>query len=256
MKRERGSIILEASLVFPIVVLVMLAFSVLVRYFVVYEALQHGMYETTREMSAYYYLYSTTGLEDFSNGISGVGSDARENLDMLAKPFNETLANIRTIADQLSAAKRELGEVSADGFRYADVNEVRSRVQELYNTLDATGTSVRDCGASLELLMESPLEAMTYLLQYAASEGFTWAENSAMNLIGQALLSQHIPGRNLERYAQAYGIDDMHAAMAWNAGGSGDVEMMLSYKFTIRLFGGFDFQVIQRTKARGWSTGV
>ena len=256
MSNEKGSVILETALVFPIVLLVMLAFSVLVRYFAVYETIQHGMYETTREMSAYYYLYAVTGLEETSNAIAQETKKAEDNLNMLAEPFTQTIGSIRTIANQLSSAQQTLGKASTGELTLADAQQVEQQVSAIVSTAGALGTSIQDCGAAVELILQSPLEAMTYLLKFGAGQGFEWAQNSVMNLIGQALLSQHIPGRKLQRYAAASCISYMHAAMAWNGGGSGDVEMVATYKFTIRLFGGYDFWVTQRTTAKGWGMGV
>lgn len=255
MKNEKGSVILETSLVFPIVLLVMLAFAVLVRYFVVYETVQHGMYETTREMSSYYYIYAMT-LEDYVNKITGEAKNAEGQLDMLAEPFNTTIGNIKSIADQLSGAKQALGEVSAGDVSKLDPDALSQRVENLTDTIQATGTGLQDCSAALQLLAESPLEAITYFLKVGVGQTMTWAQNSVMNLLGQALLTKHIPGGNLENYTKAYGISEMNTMTAWNVDESGNVEMAVTYKFTIRLFGGYDFWVTQKTVAKGWGLGV
>lgn len=255
MKNEKGSIILETSLVFPIVLLVMLAFTVLVRYFVVYETVQHGMYETTREMGAYYYVYAMT-LEDYVNEITGEAMSKEDQLNMLAEPFNTTIGNIKNIANQLSGAKKALGETSVDDILKVDPSVINQKVTDLNNTVQATGTSLQDCSAAIQLLAESPLEAITCVLKMAGGQAINWAQNSVMNLIAQALLSKHIPGEDLIRYTQAYGISEMNTMTAWNVKQSGDVEMAVTYKFTIRLFGGYDFWVTQKTKAKGWGLGV
>lgn len=255
MKKEKGSIIVEASLVFPLVLMVMVAFSILIRYFVVYEIMQHGMYETTREMSAYYYLYSAWGLEATSNGILEEGQKATENLDMLAKPINATITSIKNIAGGLQSAQNDLAPE-----QFAGGNVSAEKIEQIVENLsEETGdlmTNAEDSLASVQLIMESPLEAMTYVLKSAAGGLAKNGQNFLMDLVGQALLTKHIPGKDLKRYADIYGISEVKTSMRWNSDRKGSVEMIVTYKFSIQLFGGYDFRVVQRTKTKGWGIGV
>lgn len=260
---EKGSVIVEATLVFPLVILVMVAFCVLIRFFVVYETLQHGMYETTREMSAYYYLYASLGLEEFSSSITQEANAATEKLDMLAEPMNATISNMRSIASQLGSIKSDLGSMSAGDVRLNDTASIEAAVDTFRNHVDtlqeegaALKDSLGDTRAALQLIRESPLEALTYLLKTSIGQVATWAENSVMNALARAFMGQHVPGGDVDSYARAYGILNLKNAMAWNNAASGDVEMVLTYLFRIRLFNGFDFQVIQKTTTKGWALGV
>lgn len=256
MKDEKGSVILETSLILPIVVLAMLAFAMLVRYFVVYETMQHGMYETTREMSAYYYLYAAFGLEDFSNDINSTGEKATASLSEMAEPFNSTIASIRHISTSLSGAQSTLGAMSTGDVQIADLETLSGQVDEIVSGAQGMTTGLQNCAGVVQAIAKNPLQTLTYLLQYVGRDAFEWGQNSLMNLIGQALMSKHIPGGDLERYTQLYGVSDMNTAMAWNSRKDGDVEMMVSYKFSIPLFNGYDFLVTQKTTTKGWGCGV
>ncbi len=258
MKKEKGSIVVEASLVFPIVIMVMLAFSILIRYFMVYETIQHGMYETTREVGAYYYVYSLSGVEDCHNQFSDEKGKAEGNLDMLAEPINQTINTITIIGEKLNSTGQIAGELANDPstFSMDKVSQVESNINTLVDSAGKLKQNLGDSKAALELIAANPLETLTYVIKLGVGEAFDWAVDSGMNLIARALLSKHIPGGDLDRYAAFYGIEDLNTAMVWNAGMSGDVEMLVTYKFTIRLFGGYTYQVIQRTVTKGWGRGV
>ena len=264
MKREKGSVLVEATFILPVVILVFLAFGLFIRYFVTYETLQHGMYEITREMSAYYYVYAAMGFEETSNGIAKEANNAQENLDMLAKPINvtadgitATMASIKAISDQLSRAHGELGSSSIDPQALAEnAKGLEGSINELFMNGNALKESLPDTQAALELIVQNPLETVTYLIKFSGGKAFSWAQNTVMGLLGKALMGAHVPGGDLDRYMESHGLSDYQCAMAWNDSGSGDVEMLATYVFHIRLFGGYEFPVIQKTTTKGWGLGV
>ena len=259
MRREKGSMVVEASLVFPLVVLVMLAFIILVRYFVVYEIFQHGLYETTREVSSYYYLYSAIGLEQAQNEIQNEGKKAQENLDELIKPFNTTINTMTNIAGAFSNAESAVGKLVAnpqDALINGNLESIAEPVDKIVKNAADLPDNFADIGAALELVAENPLETLTYVLKSAGASGVDAAFNLGMNLVTGGLMSKHVPG-GVQQFARVMGVDGLKIRTLWNSGGSqGEIQMIFTYEFTIRLFNGFKFQVIQKSVTRGWGIGV
>jgi hypothetical protein len=109
-KRDKGSITVEASIVFPIFICVIISIIFLIKAVVVHEIIQHAANQAAHELSTVSYLFHASGLQEAHDLMrEGLESDARL-LEEHARTVLDTCGDI-TLLGEASVA---IGEAMND----------------------------------------------------------------------------------------------------------------------------------------------
>ena len=144
LKVSDGSITVEAAIVLPLFICVILTFGFLIKIFYVHEILQHAITETANEMSASSYIYYVGGLYDLQKEIdiglenrAGDYEDKLEKVEVLLESFRETnskLSNTKNITTQgINTFKNHIKEL-----------EFRQGLDSIFDTFDTLRSSMKD----------------------------------------------------------------------------------------------------------------
>jgi len=108
--RDKGSVTVEASIVFPIFVCVIISIIFLIKAVIVHEIIQHAINEAAHELSAASYLYHVSGLQKVHDLVQeGLEKDAR-----LFKEHAQTVLDACSDVTLIGEAGKAIGEALND----------------------------------------------------------------------------------------------------------------------------------------------
>lgn len=147
--KERGSVIVEASIILPIFTIVMFFLINIINLYLVHNRIQFALNAVAKEISGYSYLYEITGLNDGTKKIEEDGKPYTEKIDNVINEWYETKDN----SDKTKKSGSELMSVGQDFFR-----EVKSIPGDVSKVLDDV---VDKSSAIYEEVIKLPGEADT-----------------------------------------------------------------------------------------------
>ncbi len=95
-KTSRGALTIEASITYPIFLMVIVTFLYLMRVVYAYGLIQHAVSQTAKEMSMYTYIYQVAGLGELNEDFQGAVSGRTEQ-------FNSDVENVVGLYEEFSS---------------------------------------------------------------------------------------------------------------------------------------------------------
>ena len=104
-KKEKGSLTIEASMVYPLFLMIIVTILFLMRIVYTYGLIQHAVSQTAKELSMYSYIYQIAGIGDINQNIQGAVSGRTEQ-------FNSDVENVISLYESFGSGD---GNVSYQG---------------------------------------------------------------------------------------------------------------------------------------------
>ena len=98
LKNRSGSMAVEAAVIFPLFIIFMFSFIMLIKFSYVYLSVQQGLSEATAELGAYAYVLHATRVDEFSHIIHDTANHATEQM-------NQEFDIVDGIVDQVGAGQ-------------------------------------------------------------------------------------------------------------------------------------------------------
>lgn len=289
-ENENGAIIIEATVVIPLLMVVMLLFIYLVNIFVVQSLVQYGLNQTVNELGNYTYYLNYLGLIDLSNSADGALKKAtKQNED----DIKTVTAAYSSVVDTLSGAGQAAGNFGdafddlSDGF---DANELIANIKKCVSgVVDVKDQAIESKGKVMEVwdMVKNFAKNPTQLLMQLSSQLFAELKDAGHSLLGgflgKIMLEKYIDNAILENcgvvsteyngtlkkgeyLSGISGIDFTHSNFLGGEG-SRQIDLIVYYriKFPFNLSGwaiGNDgplydnsLLVVQRASGYGWING-
>ncbi|MCX7920466.1 MAG: pilus assembly protein [Clostridia bacterium] len=122
LRNRKGSLTVEAAIIMPLFICVILSFAFFMRVVHTHNVMQHALNETANEMASYSYIYSIT-LQDMHDKAKGYLEEGK-------KPFNDHLTQAFDSYNALSAKKDSVDSTINNGFQADDVENLKKLIQE------------------------------------------------------------------------------------------------------------------------------
>lgn len=87
IKREKGALTIEASITYPIFLMIVVTILYVMRIVYAYGLIQHAASQTAKELSMYTYIYQVAGLNDLNQSVQGAAGGGTQQ-------FNSDVENV------------------------------------------------------------------------------------------------------------------------------------------------------------------
>lgn len=170
IKDERGMLSIEAVLILPIFLFAMLAIAAMQDLMRVHSIVQNSLTQTAREISAYCYVVSKTGIMDDSARLSQEAQAAKDNQDQMIDTVVKLYEAIDKGADNItnSVTSIDLGSDFA-----STMSSVDDAITGAGSSVEKISTAAETMTAQAESFFSDPKSILKGMLSIAKDAGFS-----------------------------------------------------------------------------------
>lgn len=162
-KHREGSATIEACIVLPVFLIVMMSLAYLIRILLTYNTVQASLAEVARRIGNMSYFYYVSGLKDYSDALSDQGEQAGEELE---NQKNTVLDAVSAFNDLFSGAGGSLTAGQLDSIQQI-MNGMGSVEENIKEVEDMVQSIIADPKAEFRLLAT----VLAQKLSYEATKG-------------------------------------------------------------------------------------
>lgn len=246
-KRVNGSATVEAAIVLPFFLMLILSLAYIVRIFYTYNTVQNSLSEVGRRIGNMSYFYHMTGLKDFSDQLNNMANEAGTTLQ---EQQNTVINAFGAFNQAVSGSSEET--VSIDNIESL-ISSVGNIANNLTEVTDLVSSIIEDPKAELRLFMTIFAQKLNYEIT-----------NKLVCLIAKgnlrAELNKRVSNRNGDA-ALLLGIKDGLKGISFENssvfGDSESLEFVVNYRIKAPVPFGFipDLKLSNRVKIIAWTGG-
>ena len=254
-KKERGAIVVEATLSLTAFIFVMFTFLSLVNVFYIQAKMSVALNSAAKEIAQYSYLYYKFGLDDAEGKLADEAADAKDTANQTIDGLNSLITGLAEPINNgdLEGLFTEIQGEDTDGDGEPDEGTIPT-VESLYTLYH-------------DQLVEDPKGFVIGMGKLALSEGITWGKQILAELLAKAFMEKNLkayvgddPNDFLKRYHIENGMDDLsfkYSSLMAN-GKTDEIQLVVTYDVkVIQLLNiDFSFTFRQVAKTKAWGNGV
>lgn len=254
MKKEKGSLTVEACLSLTIFLMVFLTILFLMRIVFAYGIVQHALNQTAKEFSTYTYYYAISGLADVDGAIKS--STAAGN----AK-FDESVSNVVSVYDSIGKLGGAVGD-TVHGAQTGDINAVISGVESVGTNYGELKENVGNTVDTIQWIADNPMDAIKSVGGVLLHGGSQATKDFICGEISRALMAKYIDSgydaanKRLKNLRVVDGLSGLNfsASQFWADGSDNEIELVACYTikpvFPIKIMD--DIHLMNKVRVRGW----
>lgn len=264
MKKLKGSLTVEASLVLPIFIMAILSITYFIKIIYIQESVQNAINETANEMSTYAYILEKANLLDtqqqiYKNSISQVNENNSnmQNIISNLETLYNTIENANSIyiGNQISQSSRyEDMKPSNNLLDYIDnyIKNISYIKDEIMNTAKTSYKSLNEIMDSINIVIKS---FQNTIIKESVASGLDITNNYIGTKMAEIILDKHITKKQYRNWYIVNGKDGMDFRQSKFMLNNEDIDLIVKYKIAIPIpFPGLkEISMIQRVKVRGWT---
>lgn len=201
MKRksdQRGALLIEAAVVLPIIMILMLLFVYLINLFTVYSLVQYSLNQTVNELGNYTYYLSYLGIIDWSRDtnkkLNEETKELRVDVDMVVNAYSSIETMIGSGQDTLG----DIQELANGNFNMDQLKQCASGIMNVKNQTDTVGKNVSSVWEMVKGFANNPASLLSLLKSQLFSEMKDTIHNVMGAIIGKAMFSKYVDNAVLE----------------------------------------------------------
>lgn len=267
--RERGSVIVEATIVLPVFMIAMFFIINLIQLFTLHNRVQFALNSAAHELASYSYLYSASGLK-------GVEENVNTDADAYAEPIDTASSNVVAFLDSVQTLRGEAGklvqqaqnpELSIDYMKEMD-NQIQKTGNQLSNTVEAG----KEAGNSLGQLVSNPKGTAIGIAYIVAEAGGYKLKAGAGSLLAKGLVQKYLEldGKPADEYLKSHGVVDGYDGLSFsgssilngienNNDGERLIDFVVEYDVDLTMFqivlSDKKLHIVQRVTVPAWQDG-
>lgn len=253
MKKNKGSLTVEACLSVTIFLMVFLTIMYFVRIVFAYGIVQHSLNQVAKEFSTYTYYYNVSGLGDINNTIQDSTSAGRES-------FNENVGNIMNVYSKFGELGDGLGEVKDVGAS-GDLTAITDSFEGLGEDINGFTESLGPAKETIEAVVKDPITTIKAIGGVFLNGANETAKTLICGEISRHLMAKYISeggydeaNTRLKNLRINNGLDGLNfsASTFWKDGN--DIELVVCYTinpvFPIKIID--KLNMMNRITVSGW----
>ncbi len=260
-KRERGSLTVEAAIVLVIFIFGYASIVSITSFIRAQMIIQYGINEAAKEISAYCYIVSKTGLMDDSARLSEEAGEFKKSTDNVIDTVAKLYEAMEDGSEHIASSVQEIDTSDLESI-LAGVEVTGSVTQEEFNNMAAKANSMKEAG---EEYFGNPQAILKGLASVAKDTGFRAAKSYMVAApISKLLFQKHIGQYGtqlegvdvLEKLGVVNGIDglDFTGSTLFNDGSTITVQVAYTMKVKYPGFDQKEFHFIQTASTDAWGS--
>lgn len=263
-KDEKGALLLEAAMILPVFMIVMMSLICLISLYIVHAQVQYAITQTANEVAAYSYFYSYLGLRDI---VTEIEISNKENVQKV----NGAVGNVVGIINSGTDAMNQMSSLLNGGD--GNIEKANDEIVIICSDMDSITSNADSLSDFIDGIINNPKQVLGWLIGYA-SDSLLGTGKSALGayLLYPALTYRYLGydkdyGGSKEDFLKDMGIENMdfsNSKLMPNVDGGNSlndrlVDVVVTYDyvlpFSILPKEASTFHIAQRAVALGWGDG-
>ncbi len=256
MKKEKGSLTVEACISLTMFLMVFVTILYIMRIVFAYGIMQHALNQTAKEFSTYSYYYAVSGLADVNGQIQSSTAGG-------VSSFNENVTNIVNVYDSFNTLGGSVKEATSSASS-GDLSGTISSLQSVSGDYSNFTNSLGPATDTIKSIADDPVAAIKSVGSVFLSGGNESAKTFLCGELSRSLMSKYISeggyeaaNTRLKNLRISGGLDgvDFSASEFWSSDAPNEIELVVCY--TIEPV--FPFKIVDelhfmnKVRVRGWS---
>lgn len=267
-RRQRGSLTVEATIVLVIFIFGYATIITIGSFIHAQMIIQHGITQAARELSAYCYLVSKTGIMEDSERIHGEAGEFKNStddvIDTVVKLYDAVDQGTDHIVDTVKDADIDENSLQNKNLEdaYKSVQDVADVTQEEFNQIVSAANTMISTGNEY---FSDPKAIMNGLASMAKDGALSAAKSYVIAApVSKALVKKQVDlyGKNgkdkdiLESLGVVNGINGLNfvGSTLFNDGKTITVQVSYTMKVEYPWFNKFQFHFIQAASTKAWGS--
>lgn len=186
-KNEKGSVVIEASLILPVLLVFLMMFVYLINMFIVQTMVQYALNQTVNELGNYTYILNEVGFVDWLNNEKDKDNEKTNELKNNASQLIDTYDKVMDLCDDTketgSDVENTVNNISEGN---VDIEQIKSTINGLSSykeELSGTASSAKRSWGIIKTYAKNPSK----LLEQLVSQGKLELINAGGGLLGAFL---------------------------------------------------------------------
>ncbi|KAB3532804.1 TadE/TadG family type IV pilus assembly protein [Alkaliphilus serpentinus] len=268
LRNEKGSLTVEAALVLPIFICVIMTLALLIKVAYVHSIVQHAITETAHEIASNSYIYHVSGLADIEESI-GEGLDsnaegAKEDINRLTEAYSNIINNAAIGSNNTFSGFNEVKDHIENGDILGAIEEIKEVIVNVEILIESTASQAEKFMEVIDSVIEDPQSKMISAGSIIGQQLFNQLKTALGNAVAKTLMRKHIldsDDQSLEERLKELNIKELDFSKSRyfvkENYTDGIIDLVVTYKldipFPIKIVD--DFNILQRVTVRAWMAG-
>lgn len=268
-ENSRGAITVEAAIVLPIFICVVISLAMLIKLIYIHDIVQHSIDETANELAVYSYIYHISDLQEIDEAVQDAIDDNSEQAERHAETFVNAY---ETMEESLKSGKQtaaEIVEVSDNKGSLLDkAEDMMDKTEDIYNAgTQLTKENLQNVKELQQIFDEVSKDPRKEI------ESIAWMLSKGIYSDAKSIIAVPVIRLTVKKYMMGNDSRDIDMRLAklnivggFNGldfysstlfDGNQDIDIIVKYKvelpLPIKLLP--DIYMVQRSTARAWLDG-
>lgn len=245
-KKEKGAVIVEATLVIPIFVMLVITIMWVANLCTAQAKIQVAINSSAKEIASYSYLYGLTGVNDYRKQLANAGKESTATVDNAIDGIGQVFTGLGQAG--------ECGQQLVNG----NLDDVYAGIKDSYKN---TNDGVSKINISYEYIKKDPKSFLIGLGKASASVGIDYVTSCAAGALGKFFSEKHLTpdGMSANAYLKKLGvvggfdgIDFSHSQFCMSGGN--DIVVVAQYQLSpIKFFNiNVEYNIVQTARTKAW----
>ncbi|QOR33662.1 hypothetical protein IMX26_09085 [Clostridium sp. 'deep sea'] len=230
--KNKGSISIEVCLSFIIFISMLLVLTTFIKINIVYQRMQYGVNQVTKEIASYSYLYAASGIMQLNDDLQSQIVKQTETLDNTA----EAVLNIYNNFSEIN-------------------NNHKEDPKKVVNDLKNIGTDASTIFDNIKQLAREPQKLITSLIYLGLEDKLVQIKSQIFASIAESLLPKYLNNKGQNTPKMLRSNLDFSGTRFLEDDESVYIEVKYQYHENLPIFGDITFNLCQSAKARVWLLG-
>jgi hypothetical protein len=247
MKRinlKKGSVTVEASIVLPIFISLIICIAFFIKLVYIQEIMQHAIDQTASEMASQAYIYRVSGLQQVNDKV-------RDGLKSNSDTFKKHLSTVMDTFSSLNSLTEKGGNTAEDKSYVDKLGEVKNNFDNLINSSNE--------------IIQNPIDELKSIAFLIAGGAFDDMKTELFIPITRLYMKKYLTSdrlKNADQRLKGLNIINGYRGLDFSSShffqdSNNDIDIIVSYSVDIPVPFNIipDLGIIQRATARAWLGG-
>ncbi|MCX7746829.1 MAG: pilus assembly protein [Clostridia bacterium] len=259
---KKGSVTVEATLVLPIFISVVVCIAFIIKLIYVHEVMQHAISGAADEMASYSYLYEVTGIKDLHDEV-------RDGMDKSAQVFEKHKSTVLNSFDMFQTSSGKAVDSASGGLEAVsggDINQAAASAEEVKKQVEKARESIRNISKVAGEIKKNPMREIKSILSLFGRNVFREIKNEFFVALVKLHMSKYLAVEDqlsANQRLMGFGIEggfeglNFEKSNFFKSKQEEDFDIIVTYKLKIPVpFNVLPrFNMVQRATVKAWLDG-